>query len=115
MNKLKHTVLVVTIQQPLFTIDVSQGQATRDSPALDGRSGSDIIQEEQRRQAAQEEAAAVKIQAGFRGYQVRQDMKQKQAERSSGRDSSLLRDDPIPIQGEDDWGALQNRERYVCV
>lgn len=67
-----------------------------------------MLREEQRKLAEQEDLAAAKIQAGFHGYKTRRDLKQKRAEEeiSRGRDSvaSLMRDDPIPIQDDDDWG-----------
>ncbi|KAK7489201.1 hypothetical protein BaRGS_00019579, partial [Batillaria attramentaria] len=58
-----------------------------------------------RQMQEEEEKAASKIQAGFRGYKTRRDLKAKRREDQMYRqDSDLMREDPISLQGEDDWG-----------
>ena len=94
-----------------------RGNSPRFTPITNDRSGTEMLREEQRKLAEQEELAATKIQAGFRGYKTRKELKQKQAEEefSRGRESmaSLMRDDPIPLNGDDDWGPGPAADNHV--
>lgn len=85
-----------------------QRNSPRITPITDDRSGTEVLREEQRKLAEQEEMAAAKIQAGFRAYKTRKELKQKHMEEeiSGGRESmaSLMRDEPLPLEGDDDWG-----------
>ncbi|XP_025090944.1 doublecortin domain-containing protein 2-like isoform X5 [Pomacea canaliculata] len=57
--------------------------------------------EEERRE--KENLAATKIQAGYRGYRTRKQLKEKQAKELAEleRDPSLMEDDPLPVSEDD--------------
>ncbi|KAK7091269.1 hypothetical protein V1264_008976 [Littorina saxatilis] len=64
-----------------------------------------ISNDEQTRLAQEEDWAATKIQAGFRGYQTRRELATREVENEvnrNGRDSRG--DEPPRSEGQDDWG-----------